>query len=101
MTMRLLLGSVAFLITTSAFAADSSRYSVVRMQMPDQYSVTSVQKAADAAVCRKATADYVKEMKEKCPTCKVLSAGCETSLKGSVAPLMSQRPLKSYSVSAG
>ena len=99
MTTRLLIGFIASLVSASAFA--EGQYSVVRVQMPDQYSVISIQKTADNAICRKANADYVKEMRAKCPTCKVQSARCETALKGSAAALMTKRSLKSYSVTAG
>lgn len=93
------LGLAALALAGSAFAADN--YAVVRTRMPDNLGVTSVQKTADAAACRKAKDDYVKEMRAKCPTCKVESSSCTTKLSGAAKDLEGSGPLKNPSITAG
>jgi hypothetical protein len=92
----LLLGPAA--AQTSAY---SNYFSVVRMQMPEKYSLVAVQKKSTENICRNAMNEFLKEMSAKCPDCKVRSARCETRPAGPERALLTNDPLKNYSISAG
>jgi hypothetical protein len=101
------IAAVVFLLSMlpGMAAAQSSAYSnyfsVIRMQMPDKYSLVTVQKKPTENICRNAMNEFLKEMSAKCPDCKVRSARCETRPSGPEKALLSNDPLKNYSISAG
>jgi hypothetical protein len=93
--------SVLAFLPLSGWAQTSAYYSVVRTDMPEHYSLIAVQKLASREACNRAKDEYAKQMREKCPTCKVRRSSCDSKLSSREAALWSAKPVNRYTVIAG
>ncbi len=93
-TRALLIGAVA---AAGLMGCSTPYYSTVRMQMPGNYTVTTVQKTESLEACRAASKTYMSSMQQGCPTCKVENFSCG-ALGEEEKPLWSDASLPQYSV---
>ena len=75
-------------------------YSTVRMQMPGNYTITTVQKTESLEACRAASKTYMNSMQQGCPTCKVESFSCGSALGDQETALWGDATLEQYSVTS-
>jgi len=95
-TALLILSLIATLVL---MLGGKSYYPVVKADSPDGITMTFISRPLNLeAGCRSKVGDSVKTLKENCPQCRIMLAGCPQSLEPAWDDALNERPVTLYAV---